>query len=614
MPTGNALVAGNVSATTRPENRSRKRFCLVLVKPTHYCDDGYPIRWFRSAIPSNSLACIYGIAQDCAERGVLGDDVDIDIHALDEANSRIRPERIAAMVKAADAGMVMLVGVQSNQTPRALDIARPLRALGIQVAIGGFHMSGVISMVNGDDPALREAQAMGLAVYAGEAEGRLDVVLADAHAGTLKPLYNYMNDLPGIEGAPLPLLARERVKRTGGGTTSFDAGRGCPYQCSFCTIINVQGRKSRRRTPDDIEQIVRSNIAQGIYRFFITDDNFARNKDWEAILDRLIELRIGQKLDISLIIQVDTGGHKLRNFIPKCALAGVKKAYIGLENINPANLMAAKKKQNKITEYRKMLLEWQKAGILVYAGYITGFPHDTAESILNDLEVIKRELPIDVLEIHYLTPLPGSEDHQKLFRAGTWMDPDLNKYDLHHITAGHPRMSKDEWEYAYRESWKRYYSYEHCERVMRRAAALRAFGNVLFVMTWFKASFELENCHPVESGLLRLKSRRDRRPGMPMESVWSFYPKYLAEMARKTAGWAEIYLRLRWIYVRVKHNPKRYEYSDLAIEPVTDDEIETHEMFHTDAAREYVKTEKRIDAIIHGGATVAVPAHQKATV
>ena len=517
-------------------------------------------------------------------------------------------------MKGADAGMVMLVGVQSNQTPRALDIARPLRALGIQVAIGGFHMSGVISMVNGDDPALREAQAMGLAVYAGEAEGRLDVVLTDAYAGTLKPLYNYMNDLPGIEGAPLPLLARERVKRTGGGTTSFDAGRGCPYQCSFCTIINVQGRKSRRRTPDDIEQIVRSNIAQGIYRFFITDDNFARNKDWEAILDRLIELRIKEKLDISLIIQVDTGGHKLRNFIPKCALAGVKKAYIGLENINPANLMAAKKKQNKITEYRKMLLEWQKAGVLVYAGYITGFPYDTAESILNDLEVIKRELPIDVLEIHYLTPLPGSEDHQKLFRAGTWMDPDLNKYDLHHITAGHPRMSKEEWEYAYRESWKRYYSYEHCERVMRRAAALRAFGNVLFVMTWFKASFELENCHPVESGLLRLKSRRDRRPGTPMESIWSFYPKYLAEMARKTAGWAEIYLKLRWIYVRVKHNPKRYEYSDLAIEPVTDDETETHEMFHTDAAREYVKTEKRIDTIIHSGATVAVPVRDKAPV
>jgi len=584
---------------------SKRRFCLVLVKPTHYCDDGYPIRWFRSAIPSNSLACIYGIAKDCGERHVLGDDVEIDIHAIDEANTRIRPQHIAGLIKAADDGMVLLVGVQSNQTPRALDIARPLRQAGIKVAIGGFHMSGVIAMIDGDDPSLREAQAMGLSVFAGEAEGRLEEVLQDAYAGRLKPLYNYMKDLPGIDGAPLPLLERERLKRTGGATTSFDAGRGCPYQCSFCTIINVQGRKSRRRTPDDIENIVRSNVAQGVFRFFITDDNFARNKDWEIILDRLIHLREVEKLDLSLIIQVDTMCHKIPNFIAKCWRAGVKKTYIGLENINPANLMAAKKKQNKITEYRKMLLEWQKAGILVYAGYITGFPFDTAESILNDLEIIKRELPIDVLEIHYLTPLPGSEDHQKLFRAGEWMDPDLNKYDLHHITCGHPRMTKEEWEYAYKESWKRYYSYEHCERVMRRAGALRGFGNVLITMTWFKASFELENCHPVESGLLRLKSRLDRRPTLPVEPVWLFYPKYFAELARKTAGWISIYLKLRMIYLRVKHDPKRYEYSDLAITPVIDDEIETHEMFNNDAARAYVADELRIGNSIRKGAAAA---------
>jgi len=588
-----------------PSVAAKRRFCLVLVKPTHYCDDGYPIRWFRSAIPSNSLACIYAIAEECADRHVLGDDIEIELHVFDESNTRIRPDKIAALIKAAGDGMVLLVGVQSNQTPRALDIARPLRAKDIKVGIGGFHMSGVISMIDGDDPALREAQALGLSVFAGEAEGRLEEVLCDAFAGKLKPLYNYMKDLPGLNGAPVPLLKRDRLRRTGGATTSFDAGRGCPYQCSFCTIINVQGRKSRRRTPDDIENIVRANTAQGIYRFFITDDNFARNKDWELILDRLIQLREVERMDISLIIQVDTMCHKLPNFITKSQRAGVKKTYIGLENINPANLLAAKKKQNKITEYRKMLLEWQKEGILVYAGYITGFPHDTAESILNDLDIIKRELPIDVLEIHYLTPLPGSEDHQKLFRAGTWMDPDLNKYDLHHITAEHPRMSKEEWAYAYNESWTRYYSYEHCERVMRRAAALRAFGNVLITMTWFKASFELENCHPVESGLLRLKSRLDRRSTMPVEPVWRFYPKYLAELAYKTAGWVAIYLRLRIIYLGIKHNPKRYEYSDLAITPVIDDEVETHEMFNNDAARAYVANEKRIVKSIHKGEAAA---------
>jgi hypothetical protein len=185
------------------------------------------------------------------------------------------------------------------------------------------------------------------------------------------------------------------------------------------------------------------------------------------------------------------------------------------------------------------------------------------------------------------------------------MDPDLNKYDLHHITYAHPRMSEEEWAYAYRESWKRYYSFEHCERVMRRAAALRAFGNVLFVLTWFKASFELENCHPVESGLLRLKSRRDRRASMPLEPVWRFYPRYFLELAHKTLGWVTIYLRLRMIYLRIKHNPKRYEYSDLAITPVTDEEVETHEMFGNDAARAFAQSERRIQKIIRE--SVAAP-------
>jgi Radical SAM superfamily len=543
-----------------------------------------------------------GIARHFAEQNVLGEDVEFEIHALDEANTRIRPQRLARLIKRAGAGMVMLVGVQSNQTPRALDIARPLRAQGIAVAIGGFHMSGVISMIGGDDAALREAQAMGLSVFAGEAEEHLGEVLRDAHAGALKPLYNYMNDLPALDGAPAPSLSRERVKRTSGTVTSFDAGRGCPYQCSFCTIINVQGRKSRRRSADDIEELIRSNIAQGMFRYFITDDNFARNKDWELILDRLIKLRQTVEERLSFIIQVDTLCHKLPNFIEKCRLAGVKKVYIGLENINPANLLAAKKKQNKITEYRKMLLEWQRAGVLVYAGYITGFPADTAESILNDLEVIKRELPIDVLEIHYLTPLPGSEDHQKLFRAGVWMDPDLNIYDLHHVTATHPRMSGEQWAYAYRQSWKRYYTFEHCERIMRRAAALKAFGNVLFALTWFKASFDLENVHPVESGLLRLKFRRDRRPPQPIEPIWQFYPKYFAEVVRKTFGWAYLYLRLRRIYLRIKRDPMRYAYSDAAIAPVTDDEVETHEMFQTEAARKFVTRERQLEKVRHGEA------------
>ena len=172
-----------------------------------------------------------------------------------------------------------------------------------------------------------------------------------------------------------------------------------------------------------VEQILKINWAQGIKRFFITDDNFARNKDWEAIYDRIIKVREVDGLDVRFMIQVDTLCHKIPNFIEKSRRAGVTRVFIGLENINPANLIAAKKRQNKITEYRKMLLDFKEAGIMTFAGYILGFPQDTPESIRHDLEIIKRELPLDALEFFVLTPLPGLRGPQGARREGRlrWM-------------------------------------------------------------------------------------------------------------------------------------------------------------------------------------------------
>lgn len=585
------------------KGKQKRRFCLVLIKPSHYDDEGYVIQWLRSAIPSNSLAVLYGLALECAEQKVLGDDFEIEIHAFDETNTHIRPNRIASLLKNADAGVVMMVGVQSNQFPRALDLAKPLRERGLQVAIGGFHVSGTISMLKELDPDVKRAMEMGVSLFAGEAEERLGQVLLDAARGRLQPLYNFMNDLPNLEGAAIPLLPAERILRTAGANTSFDAGRGCPYQCSFCTIINVQGRKSRRRSPDDIERIVRANIRQGIHRFFITDDNFARNKDWEAILDRLIHLREVERLEMNFIIQVDTLCHRLPNFIEKCARAGVKRVFIGLENINPANLMGAKKQQNKITEYRKMLLAWKEAKVLTYCGYILGFPNDTPESIIHDIEVIQRELPVDLLEFFYLTPLPGSEDHRKLHDAGAWMDADMNKYDLNHAVAEHQNMSREEWERTYRLAWETYYSDEHIETILRRAIATGISpGKALFLIFWFKGCIGIEKIHPLEGGFLRMKHRMTRRSGKPRESALLFYPKFLLETVAKIIRWISLYTRLRLIYRKVKRDPARHDYMDLAITPVTDDEIETREMFQSEFAQAYVGQVRRIERIRRGEA------------
>jgi hypothetical protein len=491
--------------------------------------------------------------------------------------------------------MVGLVGVQSNQFPRAVDIARPLRAAGIQVCIGGFHVSGCLAMLPELPPDIRAAMDLGISLFAGEAEGRIDEVLKDAHAGCLKPLYNYMDDLPSIADTPTPILPATRVMRVAGGISSFDAGRGCPFQCSFCTIINVQGRKSRRRSADDVERIIRANAAQGIFSFFITDDNFARNKDWESIFDRLIELRHEEKFPIRFLIQVDTLCHKLPHFIEKAAKAGVRRVFIGLENINPESLVGAQKRQNRITDYRQMLLAWKDVGVITYAGYILGFPTDTPESIVRDIEIIKRELPIDLLEFFYLTPLPGSADHKALWTKGTWMDPDMNKYDLNHVTTGHPMMSPADWQRAYMLAWETYYTFEHIETVMKRAIARRISpGRIMFLMLWFYGCITLEKLHPLEGGYLRRKYRTDRRPGMALENPLAFYPRYAGETVYKHARLLHLFLRLSRVRRRLKRDPEARYYRDTALSPVRDEDLDELDIFRSsDAAKSFADQARR---------------------
>jgi hypothetical protein len=584
--------------------RERSFFRLTLIKPSHYDDDGYVIQWLRSPIPANSLACLYGLALNCAERNVLGPDIALDVVAIDETNRRIRPDAIARAIRKAGAGMVMLVGVQSNQFPRALDLTRAFRERGITVGIGGFHVSGTLAMLPEIEPNVQTALDLGAFIFAGEAEeGRLEQVLCDAVAGTLQPIYNFMADLPGIEHVPIPHLPASVVKRTFGANTSFDAGRGCPFQCSFCTIINVQGRKSRRRSADDVERIVRENARQGIVHFFITDDNFARNRDWEIIFDRLIRLREEDGINLRLIIQVDTLCHKLPNFIAKAARAGVRRVFIGLENVSPDNLLAAKKRQNKITEYRKMLLAWKEAKVLTYCGYILGFPNDTPERIERDIRVIQHELPVDILEFFYLTPLPGSEDHKKLWEKGVPMDPDLNKYDLNHATTAHPLMSKTEWEAVYAKSWATYYSDEHVERVLRRAAATgNSVGKTLFILNWFIGSIRIEKLHPLECGFVRRKVRRDRRSGMPIEPMLPFYARHIPETLAKQVKWLWLWGRMQRLYRAIKRDPERLAYRDEALTPVADDDSDRLDLFQSGEAKAYVTQERRLAKVRAGAA------------
>jgi hypothetical protein len=573
----------------RPIER-QSQFHVVLIKPAHYDDDGYPIQWVKSAIPSNTLACLNGLAMDAQQRKVLGPDVEVRLHTYDETNRRLQPDKIVRMVlKGGGKALIALAGVQSNQFPRAVDLARPFLAAGLPVCMGGFHISGCISMLPEMPRDMREAQALGISFFAGEAEeGRFDEVLRDAWNGKLAPLYNHMGKLPNLQGEPTPILPQKHLRRVSGSLSSMDLGRGCPYQCSFCTIINVQGRKSRFRSPDDLEKIVRENYAQNIKRFFITDDNFARNGQWEQMLDRLIALRGDGCPNIGFTIQVDTLCHKIPNFIEKAAQAGVRRVFVGLENINPDNLIAANKRQNKITDYREMLQKWRDQGAITCAGYITGFPGDSKESILRDIEIIKRELPLDILELFYLTPLPGSADHKALWTNGVWMDPDMNKYDLSHRVTHHPKMPDAEWEEAYRAAWDAFYTPEHIRTILRRAAACPVGrpGTTLTTLLWFKLVNKFEGVHPLEGGAFRLKFRRDRRSGLPRENPLVFYPRYFAEIAAKLWRYWLVYRECKAILKEVLAAPDRWTYTDLAIAPPKADEFDVLDLYRATAGGE----------------------------
>ena len=189
-----------------------RTFHVELIKPSHYDKDGYLIQWRKTWIPSNSLACLYGIAKDCADRKVLGNDVTIELAAHDETNVKVPVRAIAdRLTRPGHSGIVCLVGVQSSQFPRAMTLARRLRSRGIQVAIGGFHVSGCLAMLKDLTPELQEALDLGVILVAGEAEEHFASWLRDIDTGAAKPLYNYMDAL-NATGAFADLIVLRRTR------------------------------------------------------------------------------------------------------------------------------------------------------------------------------------------------------------------------------------------------------------------------------------------------------------------------------------------------------------------------------------------------------------------
>ena len=542
-----------------------KRFHVVLIKPSKYDEDGYVISWFRGVLVSNSMAMMNALTEQAEHDKVLGPDVEIITHFYDETVRRIPVKRLVREVQSGvDRAVVCMVGVQTNQFTRAVDLGKEFIACGLNVMVGGFHVSGSIQMLPRVPDEIQEGIDAGITMVAGEVENRWSELLKDAYSNSLKPLYNFLNDQPSLEGAVVPFTSKENLSFNGDSRqTSFDAGRGCPFKCSFCTIINVQGNTMRGRTPDDIEALIKRNQAQDMRGFFITDDNFARHPRWEEIVDRIISLK--KKKRVTLMIQTDTMSYRIPRFVDKLARAGCRRIFIGMESVNPDNLKACGKPQNRIHEYRTMLQAWRDASVVTHAGYIIGFPGDTYDSIMRDVERLKQELPIEFVVFFMMTPLPGSQDHLDNYLKGVPMAKEMNDYDTTRPCAEHPRMSRDELMRAYRDAWKSFYSREHVETILKRRKDRRQ-KNVARDMIWFRSAVFVEGLHPFLFGIFRIKGRKRRSPKFPTESIPVYYCRRTWDIASWTIRMLIIFIEVKYLSFkanRVRNN----DYMDITITP-----------------------------------------------
>lgn len=532
-----------------------KTLHLYLIKPSQYDDDGYVVRHWRGVLPSNTLACLAGLTDDVVRKNLLGEKWEVKVHLFDESVDKIPVKRICRSQRWGLAKTIVgLVGVQTNQFPRACDLARTFRKAGLTVLIGGFHVSGYLALLPDIPSDIQQLMDEGVTIVKGEVEETWGDLLLDAANDRLKPMYDFLNNKPDLYTKPIPAIRKKYLRKFAASNFgTLDCGRGCPFECTFCTIINVQGRKMRFRSANHIADAIRRNYHEnGITFYFFTDDNFARNKNWELIFDALIKLRHDENIPVEFMMQVDVLSWKIKNFVTKARQAGCINVFIGMESVDPGNLAAAGKKQNQVSEYRHLIQAYRDSDISSHVGYILGFPFDTVDSIRRDLKFLMNEVQPDHASFFILMPLPGSMDHLQMMRRGEWMHPDFNLYDSQHEVTHHPYLKDGSWTETYFEAWRTFYSLENMKAILMRGSRANYWNNFLRFF-WYKNSIQTEHRHPMMSGYFRLKGRRARRPGLPILSPWEYYTARAKEVRAYLRGFLRVAAEMEELWLQTRH-------------------------------------------------------------
>jgi len=329
----------------------------------------------------------------------------IDVRIVDENVERIDFSDVPDVV-----GITTL----TQTAPRAYAIADRYRAAGAKVILGGIHASML------PDEALRHADS----VVAGEAEEIWPRVISDAVSGTLEPFYHQ----EGFAEFKRPRQPRRDLVdgRRYWSPNSIQTSRGCPHNCSFCSVTAFNGRKVRMRAVDDVlaevESLPRSNLIRKKVVPFV-DDNIAANPRRAKELFRgLSPMKVIWGSQASISFAED------EELVALAAESGCRFLFIGLETLSPATLSEMGKSQNRVERYAYALRLLREYRIHVMGAFVFGFDTDDESAFDSTLE-FAIENRIQVAQFANLTPYPGTRLYDRLLaenrlEPGFWMDPE----------------------------------------------------------------------------------------------------------------------------------------------------------------------------------------------
>jgi len=367
-----------------------------------------------------------------------------------------------------------LVGITSftATATRAYELAGIYRAKGIPVVMGGIHATMVPD----------EAGQYCDSVVMGEAESIWQQVLEDFESGSLKK--QYRGTFTDLIHQPLP---RRELFHPGYIAASIQTSRGCPMDCSFCSVSAFNGRHYRFRpineVLDELEQVSNN------YVFFVDDNIVGHNTSARERAKELFTGIIERGIKKHWISQASLNFADDEELLNLAARSGCSMIFLGVETEGIEQLAEAGKKLNlhmvKDETYNQVFNRIRKHGIGVIGGFIFGFDHDTPQNLLNRARFIRKS-HVDSIQVSVLTPLPGTRLFEELREAGrlthTNLPGDWERYDYYEPVFKLNNMSAETFDHYRSMAWHSIFSWpQMVSRFFRTLLSNRNLKNTSIV-------------------------------------------------------------------------------------------------------------------------------------